>query len=103
FTRLGNTSYLSYEWNVSGSFDKGWHFRTVLKDESGGETIFFPALGCRLYNDGVLYNVGSDCYYWSSLPCGVNFGCDMKYELGYVSPLSFSNRSIGFVVRPVRE
>ncbi|MGP1392819.1 MAG: fimbrillin family protein, partial [Candidatus Cryptobacteroides sp.] len=103
FTRTGNNTGSSSEWNVSGSFDKGWHFRTVLKGESGGETIFFPASGYRLTNIGTLYIFGDVSYYWSSVPSDTSNYCSMYFYSGCINPLDSYGRSHGFAVRPVAE
>ena len=102
----GNSSDLS-ESNVSGPFNKGWHFRTVLAGESGGETIFFPILGYR-ETDGMLILVGSYVYYWSIVPynleySGPGFGCPMFLNFNFVNPLLYNHRSFGYVLRPVAE
>ena len=102
FTSTGQDSYTSSEFNVSGNFDNGWHFRTVLKGESGSETIFFPASGYRNNGGGVLYTVGSYGFYWSSVPYSTYSGCCFRFYVGffnyYVNP-----RAYGFAVRPVAE
>ncbi len=103
FTSIGQYSNNSSDLNVSGSFDKGWHFRTVLKDESGGETIFFFASGYRYISDGVLYDLGGCGYYWSSVPYDTYGGCNLYSGSGSVSPLHGYDRSLGFVLRPVME
>ena len=103
FTRSGNNSNTSSEWNVSGSFNKGWNFRTVLKGESGGTTIFFPASGYRSYDSGVLHDVGGEGDHWSSVPFYTNFGGGLHFFSGYVSMLDGNLRSYGFVLCPVLE
>ena len=104
FTRTGNNTGSSSEWNVSGVFNKGWNFRTVLKDESGGETIFVPASGVRNTYDGVLNSVGNYGIYWSGVPYNSSFGCSLIFYSGGVNPLDYyNNRSNGFVLCPVLE
>lgn len=106
FTKSGNSSDSTSEFNVSGSFDKGWHFRTVLKGDSDpaiNPIIFFPASGDRRNNDGVLYIVGDYGHVWSSVPYYTFSGCYMSFSSGYVNPLNYYNRSSGFVLRPVKE
>ncbi|MGP1393796.1 MAG: hypothetical protein ACTTK1_07540, partial [Candidatus Cryptobacteroides sp.] len=103
FTITGKDSYTSSDWNVSGSFDKGWHFRTVLKDESGGETIFFPASGYRYYSTGALFGVGEFGYFVSSVPQDTNYGCILVFLPFSVSPLDRCARSFGHALRPVKE
>ena len=103
FTSTGRNTGFFPEFNVSGSFDKGWHFRTVLKEESGGETIFFPASGYRYFNDGLVFSVGGYGYYWSSVPEDMRNGCYMYFYSDFVYPLHYTSRSFGFVLRPVKE
>ncbi|MGP1393182.1 MAG: hypothetical protein ACTTK1_04360, partial [Candidatus Cryptobacteroides sp.] len=105
FTSTGNTSGNFSELNVLGSFNKGWHFRTVLKGESGSETIFFPASGERdYYYGGGLYDIGEDGRYWSSAPYETSGGgyCLTLYSSN-VLPVSGYITSYGHVLRPVRE
>ena len=108
FTSTGNTSGNSSELNVSGSFNKGWNFRTVLMGEPDpaiDPTIFFPASGYRDYSySGGLYDIGEDGRYWSSAPYKAGGG---GYALllysGSVFPVSGYITSYGHVLRPVRE
>ena len=103
FTSTGQYSLSSSEWNVSGSFGKGWHFRTVLKEESGSKTIYLPASGFRSSYYGVLNHVDVYGYYWSSVPYSTGEGCYLNFVSIGVHPLTSSNRSSSFVVRPVAE
>ena len=110
FTKTGEEPSTSLDVYISGSFDKGWHFRTVLKGEPDAAidpTIFFPASGCRRNKSGDLTSVGSYGYYWSSIPPAQTSlfkrGCMMLLNGGIVYPLSCENRGSGFVVRPVKE
>ena len=106
FTESGNNSYTSSELNVSGSFDKGWHFRTVLKDETGSETIFFPASGYREADESLLDGVGGYGCYWSSAPYhsyNPFYGCNLYFYSDNVFPLYNGMRSFGYVMRPVKE
>ena len=97
--------YKPSELNVSGSFNKGWNFRTVLKGESGGTTIFFPASGKRvnLYIINVLADVGAVGEYWFSAPYNNYQGAG--FEMGqYILYLRHGcDRMEGFAVRPVAE
>ena len=102
-TESGVSSYLLSEFNVSGSFDKGWNFRTVLKNESGGTTIFFPASGER-FNYESLLCVGINGSYWSSVPSREYIGCFMMFSTDYyVGPLRHVDRVEGKTLRPVKE
>ncbi|MGP1393225.1 MAG: hypothetical protein ACTTK1_04580, partial [Candidatus Cryptobacteroides sp.] len=106
FTDSGQTSWNSSEWNVSGNFDKGWHFRTVLMGEPDAAidpTIFFPALGYRSNDNGFLNFVSFYSFYWSSTPYNIKEGCYLYFHHNVVSSLNYNVRSNGYVVRPVAE
>lgn len=94
--------YKPSELNVSGSFNKGWNFRTVLKGESGGETIFFPASG-TIFGSGKLFYVSKEGYYFSSTPLYGPFILYLYLESEKVHTMSNNSRSYGFSVRPVAE
>ena len=106
FTSTGQNSYTSSEFNVSGTFDKGWHFRTVLKDDPDpaiDPTIFLPGCGFRLQNGGFLANIGYG-YYWSSVRRYGAYGCKLSFQYSNVYPLDYGHYcSFGFAVRPVVE
>ena len=102
-TESGNLSGNPSELNVSGSFNRGWHFRTVLKDESGIETIFFHVSGYRYYNTGELSIIDNYCFHWSSVPHNTYNGCFLYFSSKCVNPLYGDTRSYGFALRPVKE
>jgi hypothetical protein len=69
-----------------------------------GNTLFFPASGCRYYSDGSLGNVGSDGYYWSASAYGSSTGYARFLYLYSGNWYWNSNyRSNGFPVRAVAE
>ena len=72
----------------------------------GETTAWYPAVGCRNYDSGALYNVGSNGYYWSASPDPSNsshaYDLDFNYY-GNVDPANFNTRGLGFSVRCVRE
>ena len=78
----------------------GHNFRT---NSSKTATINFPASGYRYSDDGSLYGVGSDGFYWSAVPPNTSLGCYLDFYSGGVFPLSNYNRSYGFAARPVSE
>ena len=64
--------------------------------------LFLPAAGFRYYDDGIVYSVGTDGYYWSST---VNSGY-AYYLYFYGSNVSANNvsfRAAGFSVRCISE
>lgn len=61
------------------------------------------ASGFHYYTDGVLGNVGSYGYLWSSAPHSTGGGCCLALGSGIVFPLNFNPRSFGFILCPVKE
>ena len=104
FTSTGDNSMDPSEFNVLGDFNNGWNFRTVLKEESGGETIFFPLLGYRYAGfDGKLDFFYREAHYWYGLPYGKERGGQLYFRSNDVNMGYTENRSNGFVLRPVAE
>ena len=100
FTTTGQGTYTPSEFNVEGSFDEGWTFRS----HSGTNTIFIPASGFRAYSYGLLSAVGYYGYYWSAVPCSsLDYSCYLDFEPNKVNPIHDSTRSHAFAVRPVAE
>ena len=99
FTSSGNNTSNGGEFNVSGSFNKGWNF--YVNGWRTGSTVFFHALGFRdTYS--VAY-VGESGNYWSA---GANFascGRTLDFNSGLVSPQGWYGRSYGLTVRSVSE
>ena len=107
FTTTGQNSPTQSELNVDGTSDVqtyqnnfGHNFWT---NSSKTATINFPASGLRLNNDGSLNYVGSNGYYWSAVPNIANYGCNLDFGSGIVSPLNNSTRAYGYAARPVAE
>ena len=106
FTMGGALSGNLYQCNVSGSYNNGWNFRTVLKGEPDATvdpTIFFFASGFRYELDGSLYYVGDLGYYWSSIFFESIYACYLYFIPTQVSPLCNSSYTRGFALRPVKE
>ena len=101
FTRSGQNSGNSSEWNVQGSFDKGWHF--YCKPNKQGHTLFFPACGCRNNRSGALTNVSTYGCYWAAGPNYTYYGRRLGFYSGYISTLDNTHRSYGHSVRPAQE
>jgi uncharacterized protein (TIGR02145 family) len=60
-----------------------------------------PVAGCRVYNDGTFYVVGSYGFYWSSTVDGTNAS-----NLNFDSSIAFMNshyRALGFSVRCIKD
>ncbi|MGP1623097.1 MAG: fimbrillin family protein, partial [Bacteroides heparinolyticus] len=102
FSTTGTDTNNSSEFNVSGSFNKGWNF--YCGKNKSGDTVFFPASGYLYFWGGSPMCVGIEGYYWSPAPhfnycarhCG--FASNMVYPL-YVN----NNTGFGFGVWPFQE
>ena len=104
FTSTGGNTKNSSQFNVSGSFTKGWNFYT--NGWKTGNTIFFDALGYRdTYNGatGAVGAVGGAGGFWASGASSASNGRGLYFNSGYVSPQGAGFRSYGFSVRPVSE
>ena len=87
--------------NVSGDWDNGWNFNNRIS--SPDATVYFPVSGFRSIDDGSLYSVGYNGCYWSAVPYGAGFGCNLNFYRWGVDPQRDNNRSSGYSVRPVSE
>ena len=104
FTLTGGNTTNGDQYNVSGSFNKGWNFYT--NGWRMGSTIFFEALGYRdTYNNaaGVIVVVGIGGNYWLSGPSSTSYARFLSFYSNFVDPQFLYSRSYGFVVRPVKE
>ena len=101
FTTTGQASGNPNEFNIQGSFHKGWYF--YCKPNKKGETVFFPTCGSRDYNTGSLNYVTTIGYYWVA---GLDFrshGRYLGFDSGSVNPLNDTYRGYGFSVRSAEE
>ena len=104
FSSTGGNSTNSSEFNVSGSFTKGYYFYT--NGWKTGSTIFFDGLGYRnTYNGatGAVVSVGGEGAFWASGASSASFGRCLYFNSGYVGLPTGHYRSSGFSVRPVSE
>ena len=90
----GTSDWQTYQNNFGHNF---W------TSSSKTATINFPASGFRNDYDGSLSNVGYLGFYWSAVPNSTYFGCYLNFSSGYVGPLDYVSRAIGFAARPVSE
>lgn len=100
-----------YEWeelcDLGSTWDdelKGrWFGGNHDSDHKG--SLFLPAAGLRYSNSGELASTSSYGYYWSSSPYygGDNGAGTLGFYSGYVNPLSYNGRALGFSVRCVRD
>ena len=86
--------------NNVGAWNEGWNFKTGI----GNSTVFFPAVGLRNYEDGTLFRLGENGFYWTAFPASSAiqaFGMTMHgWE---VSPIGYAGRVNGGSVRPVAD
>ena len=107
FTSTGENTLNSAEFNVSGSFNKGWNFYT--NGWRNGLTIFFPTLGFRdthterSTGTGDILMYGDGGYYWTSGAITDIHGRNMAFRDNYVYPQDSFNRSYGRTVRSSTE
>ena len=95
----------SKQYNVSGSYDRGWVFKTGSSDSP---VAFFPATGRRKYTPGTIEYVQTQGFYWTAIP-NQDYTYDgdrAHYLLFYktaICPNYSGNRSSGFSVRSARQ
>lgn len=107
FSTTGTNTTTSSQFNISGSFDKGWKFYT--RPNKQGDLIFYSAAGCRVSTDGSLSNVGYSGNYWSANPAVPSIAGEIYTDLvntfsffsGRVYPTNPNIPSHSFSVRPV--
>ena len=100
FTKTGNNSNTTTEFNVEGGFNKGRKFYTVPYGQPGDNTILFHASGYSTYS---LYQVFMHGCYWSSVPKDPKFARHLDLCLDWVHPIEKSERYLGLNVRAVQE
>lgn len=99
FTTTGGNTTTASQFNVDGSFDKGWNFWT---NSSKNTTIYFPASGYRSNSNGTLSLVGTYGGSWSAIPTSALYGRTLGFLSGGVYPLGGSHRVYARSVRPVQ-
>lgn len=70
------------------------------------QTIWYPASGYRVINDGSLGVVGYSGSYWSASPYSIDSGYAYGlyfYDDGFVNPSCYYFRAYGLSVRCIRE
>ena len=97
-TALGTSSNA---WNSTMKWTNNG-FTWTLADET---TAWYPAVGYRLYDSGVLFAVGSYGYYWSASPDprDISSAYGLNFTSGFVNPAYDYYRSNGYSVRCIRE
>jgi uncharacterized protein (TIGR02145 family) len=70
---------------------------------SGSNTIFLPAVGARIYSDGMFVNEGSNGYYWSSTQNNATYAYCLSFS-SVTAGVSYNNlRAYGFSCRCVAD
>ena len=101
FTTTGRNAETSAEYNVSGSFDRGWNF--YCGKNRTGPTIYFPAAGYRTTELGRLYGIGHIGDYWTASPGSEYVARRLYFFFDKICPLFYYDRATGFPIRPCRE
>ena len=103
FSTTGNGTNNSSEYNVKGTWDKGWWF--CGKANKSGATTFFPASGWRYNNSGTLNYVTANGVCWVAGPNNMVNSYYLNFDSGYVGPFDYTdaNRSYGYSVRSAEE
>ena len=107
FTSTGGNTTNSSQFNVSGSFTKGWNF--YVNGWRTGSTVFFHALGFRdTYSGrssgtGAVVYVGEGGNFWSAGASSTSYGRYSNFASGNVYPQYTNYRSYGYSVRSVAE
>ncbi len=109
FSTTGSSASIG-QFNVSGSFNKGWNF--YCQPNFTGTTIFFQALGFRdVYSGrvntstaGSVTLVGSSGLYWSAGPSNTSIYARLLHtSSSNVDPQNQYNRAYANALRPVSE
>ena len=106
FTSTGGNTTNRNQFNVSGSFTKGYYFYT--NGWKTGSTLFFDALGFRdTYSGrsgtGAVVSVGDEDHVWSVGASSTSNGRGLAFHISRVYPQNTDFRSYGFSVRSVKE
>ena len=100
FTTTGGHTNNPAEYNVKGSFDKGWYLYT---NSSKTITTFYKRVGCREVNKGKVEQVNYTGHAWSvTVASGINafhFGFSDRFIL----PLDNNAHGWAFAVRSAEE
>jgi uncharacterized protein (TIGR02145 family) len=87
----------TWYWNKDANKPHGFEVRP----DNVTTTLFFPFAGFRGVGTGLLYNQGTNAYYWSSGTVGTNAYALYIYG-SYVGPATGFNRSYGFSLRCIK-
>ena len=98
FTKTGNNTFNTGQFNVDGTWDNGWNF----KNANGG-SVFFPALGCRFGTTGLFPQwIGREGRYWSACAFSSSSSSHLAFGIDYINSMTYDYRSSSFSVRPCK-
>jgi len=97
FITLKQTDYATTEWITINGIDG-----RLIPDIATNNTIFFPAVGFRDNNSGIIYSANTFAEYWSNSPYSEN--TQAYYFLSFIYNFDVSNhfRACGFSIRCVK-
>ena len=101
FTKTGQNTWNSAEWNVKGNFDNGWYFYT--KPNKQGDTLFFRISGVRNPDSGIVDRFLEGGYFWTIGITDQHIGRSTAFENFSVRTVGFSFPSWAFAVRSAEE
>jgi hypothetical protein len=106
FTSTGSSATNGNQFNVSGSFNKGWNFYT--NGWKTGNTIFFNALGFRdtesgRSGTGNIISINGCSSDWSVGASSTSLGLGVTCQISFVDPQNSYYRSCGHTCWPVKE
>ena len=101
FTTTGQASGNPNEFNIQGSFHKGWLL--YLQPNKQGSTSFFYGCGARHNNLGKLNSISTNGYYWMANHYSIRSSRNLNFSAVNINTQDNSNRSSGFSVRSAEE
>ena len=101
FTTTGQNTWNSAEYNVKGTWDKGWYF--YRKPNKQGKTFFFPINGCHYYNSGIISQVSINGLCLVAHPASDISDRHLNFTSEYIIPLGGNHRSWALAVRSAEE
>ena len=104
FTSTGGNVTNSSQFNVGGTWNKGWNYYT--NGWKTGSTVFFAGLGYRTVHNGAtgtLAGNGKEGCFWTSGASTVTNARYIGFGTDYVAAQTADPHSYGFSVRSVKE
>lgn len=90
------------EWTTNEAGQSGRWFSGSAPYSEDVARVFFPAAGCRYYDDGDANGRGNDGYYWSSSPNNYYYFAYLLYFSNGVAYMGNTTRAYGYSVRCVQ-